>query len=92
MARRIPLNERPALIRDPADWATDWGWVSRRRAQNIAAKLEELARTMEETIPSEDPNEPDVGEIWAKYVRDIARKLAPPQTPAERKIAAQRER
>jgi hypothetical protein len=57
------------LIRDPAEWAREFGWISRRRAENMARDLFSLAGQIE----GADPPQPG----WAKELRRIAKKLAP---------------
>lgn len=80
-------HEAKNLIRDPAEWARDWGWVSRRRATNIAARIENVALVIEGALYGDEG-----AEMWAKELREIAKTLAPPMTPAEKRIAAMRER
>jgi hypothetical protein len=63
------------LIRDPDDWARQWGWVSRRRAEHAAARLRELGRVIEETLGDEDDG---AGPIWRAELEKVARYLAPP--------------
>lgn len=58
----------PPLIRDPADWARDWGWVSRVRRDRAVARLRELAEAMRGTG--------DEGAVaWAAELEDVARYL-----------------
>ncbi len=85
MERRIPYKDRPALIRDPADWARDCGWVSRLRAQNLAAKIDNVAAAIEGALDDEG------ADLWVKELRQISKTLAPAKVPAERKVAAMRE-
>jgi hypothetical protein len=86
MSRR-PFHDPSALIRDPADWATDTGWISRRRACNFRARLDELA----ERIIGGVGGDSDVVVDWAIELRKIGRQIAPDQTPSEKRIAAMRE-
>lgn len=58
------------LIRDPADWAREAGWINRRKAENIATKLCLLALTMENAMPGDS-----AVVAWAKEVRQIAKLL-----------------
>jgi len=80
------------LIRDPEDWARDWGWVSRRRAVNLAAKIENVAVAIEGSLDDEG------AQVWVKELRSIGKTLAPAKVPAEKKrakregVAAVRER
>lgn len=70
---------KDSLFRDPAEWATDWGWISRRRAVNLAAKINGLAEVMEDTGADEA--------LWAQELRKIAKTLAPAKVPAQLKHA-----
>jgi hypothetical protein len=83
------MKDKAPLIRNPEDWARDWGWVSRRRALNAAARIGKVADALEEDL---DPRRLD-GEALAlrdqvHELRAIARALAPVTVPAERKIRA----
>lgn len=79
------MGKSDSLTRDPADWATDCGWISRRRALNIGSKLNELAWCMENAM------EGDAGVIgWAKEVRRIAKVVAPDLSPGQRRAAARK--
>jgi hypothetical protein len=79
MAKRIPLKDRPALIRSPDSWARDWGWVSRRRAVNIAARIEQVAAGIEGALDDEG------AQVWVKELRRLSKTIAPAKVPAERK-------
>jgi hypothetical protein len=70
------------LIRDPDDWARDHGWVSRLRAVRAANRLRHIANVIDSTLG----DEAEVVE-WGKALREVARYLAPVDTPAERKRA-----
>lgn len=73
------------LIRDPAEWATSSGWISRRRAQNIAAKLDDLVERIAGAVGDDD----GVME-WLDEIRQVSKTLAPKTTRDERRIAAMR--
>lgn len=70
------------MIRDPADWARDWGWVSRQRAVNAARKIDTVADAIEGALDDEG------ADMWVGALRKISRDLAPAKVPAERKRAA----
>lgn len=70
------------LFRDPAEWATSNGWISRRRAKNIAAKIEAVVVAMEESMADDEGIE-----VWTNELRAIRRTLAPKTTRQERQIA-----
>lgn len=75
------MSKGNGLFRQPDDWARDWGWVSRRRALNLAAKLDAIAEAIEGALDDEG------GQIWASEIRKIKRSLAPKTVPAQRKMA-----
>jgi hypothetical protein len=77
MTRTSP---KPSLFRDPADWARDHGWVSRRRAINASRKLEGIADILDGDLP----RSVDDREWAARELRKIAAKIAPRTTPAQR--------
>jgi hypothetical protein len=70
------------VIRDPADWARDWGWVSRQRAVNAARKIDAVANAIEGALDDEG------ADLWVGALRKISRDIAPSQVPAERKRLA----
>jgi hypothetical protein len=70
------------LFRTPDSWARDWGWVSRRRALNMARKLNEIADAIEGAMADDE----DV-KVWTHAIRDVGKKLAPKTVPAQRKHA-----
>jgi hypothetical protein len=72
MVRRIPLGERPELIRDPAGWARDWGWISPKKAANDASALRQLAQVMRGSMDGDEGVE-----VWARECERIARRLDP---------------
>lgn len=72
-------NTKPSLFRDPADWAREGGWVSRRRAVNLRRKLDAIAEGIEGAMYGDEG-----AELWAQEIRKIASDLAPKTTPAER--------
>jgi hypothetical protein len=76
-------HEPKALIRDPAEWATDNGWVSRRRAINIAAKIDNVAAVIDGAL-----NDDEGAVMWVNELRRISKTLAPEKTPAERRRGA----
>lgn len=69
------------LTRDPAEWARDWGWVSRVRAKRAAKRLLAVAEQLDLAFGAE----PDDGiEAWIAELRSVAKYLAPEKVPAER--------
>lgn len=71
------------LTRDPADWARDWGWVSRVRAKRAATRLLNVAEGIENALGTDDEG----AQYWVGELRSIAKYIAPAQTPAEQKRA-----
>ena len=70
---------KPSLFRDPADWARDHGWISRRRALNVRRQLDQIAEGIEGAMHG------DEGAMeWARDIRKIGASVAPRTTPAER--------
>lgn len=68
--------KKPSLVRDPADWARDNGWVSELRAGRAASRLIALASEIEDDVwPGSDESR------WAIELRDVARYLAPKVKP-----------
>lgn len=57
------------LIRDPADWARSWGWVSRLRAARAATRLRNLADDLERSPGGE--------EWWVQELLSVANYLSP---------------
>lgn len=57
------------LIRDPAEWARDSGWVSRVRAERAAGRLLRLAEAVE--------LDGTLGGDWPAELRAVAKYLAP---------------
>jgi hypothetical protein len=47
-------SKKPSLIRDPADWARDWGWVSPVRTKRAADRLRSLAEGLRDTYGEDD--------------------------------------
>lgn len=62
------------LMRDPAEWAAESGWISPRKARNDAAKLRELATTMRDTFSDDEGG---AVEFWARECERIAKRLDP---------------
>lgn len=63
------------LIRTPESWARQWGWVSRRKAENRARELRELATRMRMRAGLTGD---ESALAWARELDKIARRLAPP--------------
>lgn len=84
MARR-PFHDPTALIRDPADWATDNGWVSRRRAVHFRKRLDNFAEVVLATLGDSDPG----AQMWARELRKIGREIAPDETPVQKRYRNQ---
>lgn len=83
MAKRIPTSERPELIRDAADWARDWGWVSPRIAKNQADRLREIALVIKGALDDEG------ADLWAREIERVARKIDPtPKREATKRRSA----
>ncbi len=62
----MPRTMRTPLIRDPADWARDAGWVSRIRAKRAADRLRALGSTIRDALNDEG------GELWAAELEEVA--------------------
>ena len=89
MARRVPLQDRPPLFRDPADWARDWGWLSPKKAENRASELRDIARAIEGALDDEGAAD------WVRSIREVADKIDPARNAADyrrrKRSAAKRE-
>ena len=68
----VAPHEAKRLIRDPAEWASAWGWISRLRAERIARDLRVLASEIENSAMG-DP----AAKRWASEVRKIAKRVEP---------------
>jgi hypothetical protein len=79
-----------SLIRDPADWARDWGWISNRKAKNLAAKLRAVNEAMKAALEGEYGVGDEGVEMWTKEIERIA-KLLDKDAPAALRNAASRE-
>lgn len=76
------------IVRDPAEWARDWGWVSRRRAVNLAKKIDAVADAIDGSLDDEG------AAVWVSELRQISKSIAPEEVPFRRnhqKVAAMRE-
>lgn len=67
------------LLRDPADWARQWGWVSRLRAERAANRLLALAEIMRDGLDADE-----VAEVWCQEAEAVAAYLLAPQKNRER--------
>lgn len=63
------------LIRDPAEWARGAGWISRRKAENAAAKMDGIAEALEATGDV-------VSDVQARELRRISKRIAPKRARA----------
>jgi hypothetical protein len=61
-------------IRDPAEWAREWGWISRRKALNIDLALRSLAAEIENAAEGDH-----AAAGWARDIRRISKRVAPPR-------------
>jgi len=59
--------KRPNLIRDPAEWAREWGWINRKQADELRAALRACARQLEWDA-EEAEGEPPACSIEARRV------------------------
>ena len=80
MGYQHQTRPKTPLIRDPADWAREQGWVSRLRAERAAKRLDHIAQVISDTLGDED----DLGEIWADSLIEVANYLAPKRAGAKR--------
>lgn len=60
------------LIRDPADWARDAGWVSRIRAERAAGRLRDLASIIDGALDGDEG-----AAMWVAELKALATYLAP---------------
>lgn len=58
------------LIRDPADWARDAGWVSRLRADRAAKRIRDIADGIDFALDCDE-----TGQEWVAELRAVARYL-----------------
>jgi hypothetical protein len=79
-----------SLIRDPADWARDWGWISNRRAKTLAVKLRAVNEAMEGALQGEYGTNDEGVKMWTKEIERIA-KVLDKDAPAALRNAASRE-
>ena len=63
------------LIRNAADWARDWGWVSPRKAENRARELRAIADAIDGALEGDDG-----AAEWVRAIRSIAAKIDPVKT------------
>lgn len=75
-------HDTKRLIRDPHEWATDNGWVSRRRALNVAAKIDNVAHAIEGAVGDDEG-----AAVWIRELRRISKEIAPIRTPVERRLS-----
>lgn len=68
----MTTTSKPNLIRDPAEWARQFGWVSGLRARRAASRLRDLA----ESIRNDDEGA-EHHETWARELESVAKYLAP---------------